>query len=88
VLERLKADEPWRHIPVIMTSALSECDRVVRVHRARRRGLSAQAVAMPKERHGNGPGYDADVDAAVITPTSAIAALTDLPMGVTGVLSP
>jgi adenylate cyclase len=27
MLERLKADETWRHIPVIMISALSEFDR-------------------------------------------------------------
>jgi DNA-binding response OmpR family regulator len=30
VLERLKADETWRHIPVIMIPALSEFDGVVR----------------------------------------------------------
>jgi sigma-B regulation protein RsbU (phosphoserine phosphatase) len=30
VLQRLKADEAWRHIPVIMISALSELDSVVR----------------------------------------------------------
>ena len=30
VLERLKADATWRHIPVIMISALSEFDSVVR----------------------------------------------------------
>jgi adenylate cyclase len=30
VLERLKADQTWRHIPVIMISALSEFDSVVR----------------------------------------------------------
>jgi CheY-like chemotaxis protein len=30
VLERLKADELLRHVPVIMISALSELDSVVR----------------------------------------------------------
>jgi CheY-like chemotaxis protein len=30
VLERLKADEMWRHIAVIMISALSDFDSVVR----------------------------------------------------------
>jgi adenylate cyclase len=30
VLERLKADETWRHIALIMISALSEFDSVVR----------------------------------------------------------
>jgi adenylate cyclase len=30
VLERRKADEQWRHIPVIMISALSELDSIVR----------------------------------------------------------
>ena len=60
VLERLKSDERWRQIPVVMISGLSETDAVIRCIEAAARSGGPAPVAVLRIRLDDGRDFQLD----------------------------